>query len=226
MNAAVKTYYDELAPTYDENRFANSYGRYLDAQERRVLDRLLPGSEANIGLDAACGTGRLLTYSTHGADISQAMIEEAQKKHPEKILVIASATELPFPDNHFDHVTTFHLIMHLDRASSAAVFSELLRVLKPGGRLIFDVPSAKRRKLTAYQAKNWHGANAYASAELKSHFKDLATDFQVQGIAFFPVHRLPNRWRGLMRRLDNWWCRSFLKEYASYLVISMQKPCT
>lgn len=225
MNAAVKTYYDELAPNYDEDRFANSYGRYLDAQERSILERLLPQQADQVGLDAACGTGRLLNFSTHGADISPAMIEQARKKFPDKSLVVASATELPFADNYFDHVTAFHLVMHLDKAQAAAVFAELLRVLKPGGRLIIDVPSAARRKLTAYRAKNWHGANSYTKGELIAVIGDQASNFRFEGVAFFPVHRLPARWRPFLRRVDNFFCRSFLKAYASYLVVSMQKPC-
>ncbi|MEM7575647.1 MAG: class I SAM-dependent methyltransferase [Bacteroidota bacterium] len=225
MNAAVKTYYDELAPNYDEDRFANSYGRYLDAQEREVLGRLLTQQTDQLSLDVACGTGRLLNYSTHGADISPAMIEQARKKFPDKSLVVASATELPFADNYFDQVTAFHLIMHLDKTQATVVFTELLRVLKPGGRLIIDFPSAARRRLTSYRAKNWHAANSYTKVELRSAIGDQASNYRFEGVAFLPVHRLPARWRPFLRRVDNCFCRSFLKVYASYLVVSMQKPC-
>jgi len=33
----IHDYYEALAPTYDHDRFANSYGRYVDAMERGLL---------------------------------------------------------------------------------------------------------------------------------------------------------------------------------------------
>ena len=41
MKEKILQYYDELAPTYDENRFENSYGKYIDAQERTFLIHFL-----------------------------------------------------------------------------------------------------------------------------------------------------------------------------------------
>ena len=38
----VVNYYDSIASSYDESRFNNSYGRFIDAQERRVKDQLIP----------------------------------------------------------------------------------------------------------------------------------------------------------------------------------------
>jgi hypothetical protein len=35
MDRAIIDYYDALAPRYDADRFGNSYGRFLDAQERQ-----------------------------------------------------------------------------------------------------------------------------------------------------------------------------------------------
>ena len=37
----VVQYYDQLAARYDRDRFGNSYGAYLDVQERRLLGRWL-----------------------------------------------------------------------------------------------------------------------------------------------------------------------------------------
>ena len=32
-------YYDNLAETYDENRFENTYGKFIDKQERNILNQ-------------------------------------------------------------------------------------------------------------------------------------------------------------------------------------------
>lgn len=37
----IKAYYNKLAEDYDNNRFNNSYGQYLDQQERDFLNRIL-----------------------------------------------------------------------------------------------------------------------------------------------------------------------------------------
>jgi hypothetical protein len=37
IDRAMIQYYDRLAPTYDAGRFGNSYGKFLDAQERATL---------------------------------------------------------------------------------------------------------------------------------------------------------------------------------------------
>ena len=60
----VVEYYNDLSERYDLDRFDNSYGAYVDAQERRILRRwLAPMGQGKI-LDLACGTGRLLDLAT------------------------------------------------------------------------------------------------------------------------------------------------------------------
>jgi hypothetical protein len=41
----IHDYYEALAPTYDDDRFGNSYGRYVDGMERGVC---APGSAGAI----------------------------------------------------------------------------------------------------------------------------------------------------------------------------------
>lgn len=53
---------------------------------------------------------------------------------------LADATTLPFPDGKFDHATCFYVGMNLPDKPS--VMAETLRVLKPGGRLIWTEVSA------------------------------------------------------------------------------------
>jgi ubiquinone/menaquinone biosynthesis C-methylase UbiE len=66
IDRAMIQYYDRLARTYDAERFGNSYGKFIDAQERATLARLLP-LEAGSVLDLGCGTGRLTGFATMAA---------------------------------------------------------------------------------------------------------------------------------------------------------------
>ena len=84
MKKEIVNYYDELAKRYDENRFSNSYGKYINQQENRILKSYLNKNETELNLDVACGTGRFLDYSDYGVDISHEMVKVAQEKFPQK----------------------------------------------------------------------------------------------------------------------------------------------
>lgn len=223
MNAEVKTYYDKLAAEYDSDRFANSYGKYIDAQERSILDKLFSRNKAGRILDLACGTGRLTEYATDGLDISAEMISIAKQKHPSRAFKNGSAHQQPYEDAIFDTVFSFHAFMHFDAAFSQAVFQEIFRVLKPGGTFVFDIPSQKRRALLNYQAANWHGAQSMSSESVREMLGDKWSIQKRIGIAMLPIHRLPKWSRSGLRRIDSFLCRTFLKEYASYIVFILEK---
>lgn len=65
----VVEYYDHLAKDYDRDRFGNSYGRFIDAEERAVLSRWKVKDSGRV-LEVACGTGRSLDFAAAGCDAS------------------------------------------------------------------------------------------------------------------------------------------------------------
>ncbi|MEZ0006908.1 ubiquinone/menaquinone biosynthesis C-methylase UbiE [Flavobacterium sp. 28YEA47A] len=223
MIEEIKTYYNELASTYDQNRFGNSYGTYIDIQERTYLEKRLPhNSTANI-LDLGCGTGRFMNYANHGVDISPKMIEIAQEKFPDKTINLGSVSQIPHPDAFFDIIFSFHVLMHLDKTAVTDFLNESHQKLKENGRLIFDFPSQKRRRLFNYKNKGWHGANALLIKDIENLIKQDWKIKQYQGILFFPIHRFPSSIRPLLQKIDTLFCKTFLKEYSSYLVIELEK---
>lgn len=220
----IPAYYDALASDYDQSRFGNAYGQFIHQQERKALASLLRETPTTEVLDLACGTGRLLEFAETGCDLSPKMISEARQKFPSKTLVLGEATQLPFEDGAFGVIYSMHFFMHLDHATATAVLAEAYRVLRPGGRLIFDFPSEKRRRLTGgHHNQHWHGSNAMTKAkvlELSKHPWQITTS---QGVLFFPIHRVPSTLRPYLLPLDTILCRSFLQEYASYILVCMQK---
>ena len=92
-NTTVVDYYDSIAEKYDDDRFNNSYGRFIDYEERRLLDRLIDCQTDRLRLEMACGTGRLTNYATHGLDASGEMMKLAQQRHKDVSFRLASATE-------------------------------------------------------------------------------------------------------------------------------------
>jgi ubiquinone/menaquinone biosynthesis C-methylase UbiE len=213
-------YYDELASTYDENRFENQYGKFIDAQERRILKKLLANPD-EIVLDLACGSGRLLNFATIGTDGSIKMIEIAKSKFPKKSVHLNDAAKMHFESNAIDTIFSFHFFMHLDQEKIDEILKECHRVLKENGRLIFDFPSQKRSKFLKYKTSEWHGAYSTTLNQLKRN--PYFTISSVQGLLFLPIHRFPKVLRRFFVKLDLLLANSFLKEYSSYLVVELHK---
>ena len=90
------------------------------------------------------GTGLSLESYPHdtqvtGVDLSESMLAEAEQLIAENnwnhIEVIPmNAEELAFEDSSFDFVTSFHTISVVSRPQ--AMMSEIVRVCKPGGRVL------------------------------------------------------------------------------------------
>jgi SAM-dependent methyltransferase len=97
-------------------------------------------------LDVACGTGVLArevagrvapSGSVVGLDLNPAMLEVAREKRPDIAWRRGAAEALPFEDATFDAaVSQFGLMFFQDRERA---LREMLRVLRPGGRLAVAV---------------------------------------------------------------------------------------
>lgn len=163
MNPSVVEYYDQLADRYDVDRFTNSYGMFVDAQERQLLHRFLPTDAAPV-LDVCCGTGRLTDRAMVGCDASLRSLHVAARRRASALFAAADASQLPFADESFHGAIAFHVFMHLELAEIQAIFAEVARVLKRGGIFVADVASERRRRLNGKSISGWHGATALSAS--------------------------------------------------------------
>lgn len=113
-------------------------------REAEILAEVLSDPNDRI-LDLGCGTGRStkaifdLGYrNLVGVDYSAGMIEQAKKRYPNMSFEQGDACGLNFPDRSFDLV--FFLTQGIDCIESnekrATAYSEIFRVLKPGGAFL------------------------------------------------------------------------------------------
>lgn len=58
---------------------------------------------------------------------------------------------IPLPDNSFDAVLAIDFLEHIDQKKCIQLMEEIYRILKPGGRLIFEVPSTDGNNMGAFQ---------------------------------------------------------------------------
>ena len=142
----VERMFDNIAPRYDLLNRVLSLG--IDRGWRRKAIRILRASGPKLVLDVATGTGDLAIEiakkspeaSVVGLDISQEMLKAgrvkiAHRKLDDRIeMVKGDSEDIRYPDNTFDGITVAFGVRnfeHLDRG-----LREMLRVLKPGGKLI------------------------------------------------------------------------------------------
>ncbi|WP_442577255.1 class I SAM-dependent methyltransferase [Microbacterium sp. F51-2R] len=133
--------FDQVAKGYDRTNTVLSLGNdqlWRVATTRAVAPR--PGQRI---LDLAAGTGASsVSLAKSGAevvaaDFSPGMIAEGERRHRgirNLSFVEADATALPFDDDAFDAVTMSFGLRNVNEPKKA--LAELLRVTKPGGRLV------------------------------------------------------------------------------------------
>lgn len=98
-------------------------------------------------LDFGCGVGRLTQSlarrfaSCTGIDISQRMVEKADalNQYPHCRYVVGSGAKLPFPDESFAFIYSNIVLQHMPARFAEQYLREFVRVLLPGGVLVFGV---------------------------------------------------------------------------------------
>jgi SAM-dependent methyltransferase len=112
---------------------------YVERPERfntwPLVKGLLPQSSTRLEVGPGLRP-RLPVAGTHFIDLSAAAVGHLNARGGHAAL--GNITALPFDEGHFDLVAAFDVIEHV--ADDRQVFSELARVLKPGGVLLCAVP--------------------------------------------------------------------------------------
>lgn len=146
--ADQKSRWDSRAATWDKDledpkhyaNFENGYQRFLDFEKSELV-----GFRGEVGIDLGCGTGIASVLLAEKVDriflldLSSEMLKEAHKKIPQGMILNVSATEYYLPNNYVDvAISRGILVSHLPALLVPRFFGELQRVVKPGGKIIFD----------------------------------------------------------------------------------------
>lgn len=119
-------------------------GEHGDFGRAAVLDPVMLELALAAGgrfLDVGCGEGRLVRMLAAqgmtgcGIDPTEALIDTARQRDPAGDYRVAGGEALPFSDGEFDLVISCLALCDMPDLDAAA--SEMARVLRPGGRLIF-----------------------------------------------------------------------------------------
>ncbi|HUP48095.1 MAG TPA: methyltransferase domain-containing protein [Thermoanaerobaculia bacterium] len=258
-------YYDVFE---SEQQLTAEHRRGLEAEiegarwriERFYAPRIEPGARV---LDCGCGNGVSVDvllergFDAWGIDLSALRKWQWRERRNRDRLAVASALRLPFEDAAFDVVVSSGVIEHIgveeeggalyrvtprpDRDQQREAFlAELLRVIRPGGRVFIDCPNG------AFPIDFWHGT---VGGRARWHRRDegfLPTYRQIERYArnaAAPIDvraRSPHR-RFAFRQVGRHWYGKLLAWPAAlflavaggviatsalnpYLVVEMKKP--
>ncbi|WP_370151256.1 demethylmenaquinone methyltransferase [Streptacidiphilus sp. EB129] len=134
----VASMFDDVAAKYDLTNDVLSLGQAR--LWRRAVAAAVDAKPGERVLDLAAGTATSsLPFAEAGAkvfpcDFSLGMLREGKRKHPELPFTAGDATRLPFADGVFDAVTISFGLRNVQDTDAA--LRELLRVTRPGGRVV------------------------------------------------------------------------------------------
>ena len=151
-------------------------------------------------LDAGCGRGMYTQHFLRHARKVTAFdysLEHVRRVHRRwgadstlRVLV-ASATDIPLPDDTFDLVTHIEVIEHIERDDAA--IKELYRVTRPNGRLLLSTPTPP----APFEDKE-HVREGYEPEQLIGMLRGAGFDVLRHRFCMFRVARR-------MMLLDIWW---------------------
>ncbi|MEO7426919.1 MAG: class I SAM-dependent methyltransferase [Fibrobacteria bacterium] len=160
--AMVATYHHNVSDEHGKNRLKN----YIECS---LCERYSTGMEI---LDVGIGTGRASLplarkgKSVTGIDSSASMLDITRKLAgdlPVRLLP-GDVEKLPFPEASFDTSMALNVVVHF-RAWDK-IMAEMLRVVRPGGRVIFDIYSLD------------HELTADICSAGKTEYRENPADFQ------------------------------------------------
>ena len=145
-------------------------------------------------LEIGCGTG-LVTELVHaatgasivGIDISPELVAEAKARLPQATFQVENAFRMSFPNASFDAVYGSSILHHLEIEPALA---EIMRVLRPGGRMVFAEPNMLNPQIFVQKnvplIKRWLGDTPHETAFVRWSFARRLRRSGFTGVLVFP----------------------------------------
>jgi len=139
--------------------FSTGYAELEVLFDYLFLKQFLP-FDRNKALDFGCGAGRISKPLTNffseviGVDVSETMIQKAFELNKDLSDRLSFVHNLKpdlsiFKSEQFSFIFTTIVLQHIPAKNSKIYISEFLRLLKPGGILIFQIPVLKKNRDSA-----------------------------------------------------------------------------
>ena len=138
----VRKSYDIVADEYVRRIYDELQHKPLD---RQLLDEFAERvRSAGPVCDLGCGPGHVARYlhdrgvEVLGLDLSESMIKQARRLNHDVRFQVGNILALESPDKAWAGIVAFYSIVNLPAESLPTAAAEMLRVLRPGGRLLLS----------------------------------------------------------------------------------------
>lgn len=200
---------------YYDHYNATTAGRYLDSQERPIIDEFLDGYTPRLFLDIACGSGRFSLpamdrgicvvagdYDPVATKTLSSRLLRSRNGGKRMHILQTDAENLPFRDRVFDCILSIQTVGYLD---AQHFISECSRLLQDGGWLLFNEANRHSYKGPIYRKLGSSGLfYRYSYSEICSMLADSGFQIKkVTGMNWLPIRRNSNnRWIPLAAKIE------------------------
>jgi SAM-dependent methyltransferase len=229
-----------------KDRFSSAFTYARSRLHPRLESYLREVPRGSRILDVGCGPGEQikmyqgLGLDPVGVEPAPHMREVAQCANPGVPILQGTVLDLPLPDDSFDVVVAIEVLRYLDRTDWNQAFTEILRVLRPGGRLLVTMRNRysldgfflyeRLRKLCLNALGREPSAHHEFTtpAEVRRELRALgAQDLSCLGSTFGPLilaYKIFPKWAGRIARsletVDDALCdREWYAPFAAQLVV-------
>jgi len=145
VEQSVREFYDERGWKGGEDRLFRQYNQAYRQYHAAAVARTIDCFSGRSGSLLIAGGGDMPESHIDIAtkfdrvaciDISQAALDIAQRKVPKLERTLGSICAAPFEASTFDAVFCAHVIYHIDATEQEQAVRELIRICKPGGRVV------------------------------------------------------------------------------------------
>lgn len=194
-NSVWESYFHNILKKEGDTEVANGYFNVKNFNF--IKDNILKfiGNVENMSiLDVGCGTGHFSQSLSKnnflvGIDVSPEMLMFAKRKGFNAIQ--SSGEKLPIEDNSFDMVISNNVIQVVK--DEKIFIEELLRVTKPGGRIIVSTINGQNIALNLFRIidrKIWKNLRVYTRDKIKQYFLHTGGFIKSALFLYFPFGRV------------------------------------
>ena len=152
-SSGIKKLYQgrEVAEKYVGERFASEMGRLIHGRQVKFVNQAIMALQPRRVLEIASGPGRLtrdvkLRGLLFCLEYNEGMIDQGRSAYEGKATWIrGDGFQLPFGQV-FDVVYCFRFVRHFHRKDRERLYSEIKRVLRPGGYFLMDAVNERFSK--------------------------------------------------------------------------------